>query len=62
MLALDRLLTPEDSQQADAELDQVFKLAQSVPDFDPKGFGDALSKFSSVKVKAADKNQKVRVN
>ena len=47
VLALDRLLAAENNHQADAELNQLFKLAQSLPDFDPKTFATALEKFSA---------------
>ena len=47
VLALDRLLAAENNHQADAELNQLFKLAQSLPDFDPKAFAAALEKFST---------------
>jgi hypothetical protein len=51
VLALDRLVAalPElkNNQPAQAALNQLFKLAQSVPDFDPKQFGDVLQKFST---------------
>ena len=45
VLALDRLLAAENNHKADAELNQLFKLAQSIPDFDPKEFAAALEKF-----------------
>jgi len=48
VLALDRLLAAENNHRADAELDQLFKLAQSVPDFDSKKFADALSRLSQI--------------
>ena len=54
VLALDRLVAAENKHQADAELDKLFKLAQSVPDFEPKSFADALSKFSQSLAKTAD--------
>ena len=47
VLALDRLLAAENNHQADAELNQLFKLAQSLPDFDPKAFAATLEKFSA---------------
>ena len=47
VLALDRLLAAEKNHKADAELNQLFKLAQSLPDFDPKPFAEALEKFSA---------------
>ncbi len=47
VLALDRLLAAENNHQADAELNQLFKLAQSRPDFDPQAFAAALEKFSA---------------
>ncbi len=47
VLALDRLLAAENNRQADAELNQLFKLAQSLPDFDPLAFAAALEKFSA---------------
>jgi hypothetical protein len=46
VLALDRLLAAENNLKADPELDQLFKLVQSVPEFDPKKFAAALSDFS----------------
>jgi hypothetical protein len=44
VLALDRLLVADHSKDAgtSAALDRLFKLAQSVPDFDPKQFAVAL--------------------
>ena len=48
VLALDRLLAAENNHKADAQLNQLFKLAQSIPDFDPKQFAAALEKFSAV--------------
>ena len=47
VLALDRLLAAENNHKADAELNQLFKLAQSLPDFDPKQFAETLEKFSA---------------
>lgn len=51
VLALDRLVAalPElkSNAPAQAALNQLFKLAQSVPDFDPKPFADALQQFSA---------------
>jgi len=51
VLALDRLVTalPEykNNESVQASLNQLFKLAQSVPDFDPKPFAAALEKFST---------------
>lgn len=46
VLALDRLVTAQKNSQADAELNRLFQLAQSLPDFDPKTFAVALDKFS----------------
>jgi hypothetical protein len=46
VLALDRLTAAENNHKADAELNGLFKLAQSRPDFDPKQFADALEKFA----------------
>ena len=50
VLALDRLVAalPEmkDNQPVQAALNQLFKLAQSIPDFDTKQFAGALDKFS----------------
>lgn len=51
VLGLDRLLNDlkrhgEDN-KGDAELDALFKLAQSIPDFDPKQFAQALKKFEA---------------
>jgi hypothetical protein len=51
VLALDRLVAalPElkNNKQLQSALNQLFKLAQSIPDFDPKQFSDALQKFSA---------------
>lgn len=51
VLALDRLVAalPElkNNGPVQTSLNQLFKLAQSVPDFDPKQFADALQKFSA---------------
>ena len=51
VLALDRLVAalPElkNNEPVQSALDQLFKLAQSIPDFDPKQFADALQKFSA---------------
>jgi hypothetical protein len=51
VLALDRLVasSPElkTNEPAQSALNQLFKLAQSVPDFDPKQFADALQNFSA---------------
>ena len=51
VLALDRLVAalPELKNNAPVQtaLNQLFKLAQSVPDFDPKPFADALQRFSA---------------
>ena len=47
VLALDRLLAAENNHKADAELNQLFKLAQSIPDFDSKPFAAALEKFAA---------------
>ena len=47
VLALDRLLAAENNHKADTELNQLFKLAQSIPDFDPKSFAETLEKFSA---------------
>ena len=47
VLALDRLAAAQNSHAGDAELNQLFKLAQSVPDFEPKEFADALDKFAA---------------
>ena len=51
VLALDRLVAalPElkNNEPLQSALNQLFKLAQSVPDFDPKAFADALQKFSA---------------
>jgi hypothetical protein len=55
VLALDRLVAalPElkNNEPVQSALNQLFKLAQSVPDFDPKQFADALQKFSEVLVR-----------
>ena len=51
VLALDRLVAalPElkNNEPMQSSLNQLFKLAQSIPDFDPKQFADALQKFSA---------------
>jgi hypothetical protein len=47
VLALDRLTAAEGHHKAEAELNALFKLAQSLPDFDPKAFAAALEKFSA---------------
>jgi hypothetical protein len=51
VLALDRLVAalPElqHNQPLQAALNKLFKLAQSVPDFDPKVFASALEQFSN---------------
>jgi hypothetical protein len=51
VLALDRLVAalPElkNNQPVQSALSQLFKLAQSIPDFDPKQFSAALQKFST---------------
>ena len=47
VLALDRLLAAQNNHKADAELNQLFKLAQSIPDFDAKQFAVALDKFAT---------------
>ena len=51
VLALDRLVAalPEykNNEPVQSSLNQLFKLAQSIPDFDPKQFADALQKFST---------------
>ncbi|HTV61927.1 MAG TPA: multiheme c-type cytochrome [Verrucomicrobiae bacterium] len=46
VLALDRLFGAQKSPQANHELDELFKLSQSRPDFDPAAFAVALDKFS----------------
>ncbi len=46
VLALDRLLAAEKNQQADAELNRLFMLTQSIPDFEPGQFAAALANFS----------------
>ena len=50
VLALDRLVaaSPEfnKNEPVQSALNQLFKLAQSIPDFDSKQFADALQKFS----------------
>jgi Cytochrome c554 and c-prime len=50
VLALDRLVaaSPElkNNGPVQSSLNQLFKLAQSIPDFDPKQFAGALEKFS----------------
>lgn len=47
VLALDRLLAAQNNHKADTELNRLFKLAQSVSDFDPAQFAAALEKFSA---------------
>ena len=51
VLALDRLVAalPEmkNNESVQSSLNQLFKLAQSIPDFDPKEFAAALDKFSA---------------
>jgi hypothetical protein len=51
VLALDRLVAalPElkNNEPAQSSLNQLFKLAQSIPDFDPKQFSGALENFSA---------------
>ena len=47
VLALDRLTAAENNHKADAELNRLFKLAQSVPDFDPQAFAAALDQFAA---------------
>ena len=51
VLALDRLVAalPElkNNEPVQSSLNQLFKLAQSIPDFDPKEFAAALEKFST---------------
>lgn len=47
VLALDRLLAAQKSgEPANAALDHLFQLAQSLPDFDPDAFATALTQFS----------------
>jgi hypothetical protein len=50
VLALDRLLAalPADSRKADVsgQLDRLFRLAQSIPDFSPADFARELDVFS----------------
>ncbi|MDB6058631.1 MAG: hypothetical protein JWO95_2475 [Verrucomicrobiales bacterium] len=50
VLALDRLLlaTKWKNQKASAELDNLFKLAQSLPDFDPAQFATKLDDFAQL--------------
>ena len=51
VFALDRLVAalPElkNNEPVQSSLNQLFKLAQSIPDFDPKEFANALDKFSA---------------
>ncbi len=51
VLALDRLVTAlpglKNNEPVQSALNQLFKLAQSIPDFDPKQFAAALQKFSA---------------
>ena len=47
VLALDRLtLAIGEKKSADAELNRLFALAQSIPDFDSTGFSEALKQFA----------------
>ena len=46
VLALDRLLADKPRAAADAQLDELFKLAQSLPDFEPVRFAAALDEFA----------------
>jgi hypothetical protein len=46
VLALDRLFKTQSSAAAQARLDKLFKLAQSIPDFDSTDFASALDDFS----------------
>lgn len=46
VLALDRLFAGRKNPKAEAELNQLFALAQSLPDFEPKKFAGALDQFS----------------
>jgi Cytochrome c554 and c-prime len=51
VLALDRLVAAlpdlKNNEPVQSALNQLFRLAQSIPDFDPKQFADALQKFSA---------------
>jgi hypothetical protein len=51
VLALDRLVAAQpglkNNEAVQSSLNQLFQLAQSLPDFDPKPFADALQKFSA---------------
>ena len=50
VLALDRLLAASDRDletRLDAEMKELFRLAQSLPDFDPAKFAAALEKFAA---------------
>lgn len=47
VLALDRLVDPGNAPEADAQLKNLFKLAQSIPDFDPAKFASALESFAN---------------
>ena len=46
VLALDRLLASSPRPAAEAEIDELFKLTQSSPDFDPARFSGALEKLA----------------
>jgi hypothetical protein len=46
VLALDRLLASTPRSAAEASLNDLFKFAQSLPDFDPARFSAALDKFA----------------
>ncbi len=63
VLALDRLVAalPElkNNEPMQSALNQLFKLAQSVPDFDPKQFANALADFS---IKLTQNNPAVAAN
>ena len=48
VLALDRLLASLPEPSADTKLNELFKLSQSLPDFDPARFSAALDEFARV--------------
>jgi len=46
VIALDRLLASSPRPSAETELNELFKLTQSLPDFDPARFGGTLEKLA----------------
>ena len=50
VIALERLVLASNNEvklATDSELNELFSLVQSLPDFDPAKFADALKKFSA---------------